>query len=143
MSNVWSVTVGLMFVLLGSGVLPGAERPNLMVVLTDDLGYGDLACYGSETVLTPNLDKFAAEGLKLTNCYAAAANCSPARTGLILFARGAARRVWRARRPPDRPALCGASGAASTLIWHFLFPAELQSCLPACPGPMPKNLRCR
>ena len=57
-------------------------RPNLIIVLADDLGYGDLACYGSKDIITPNLDKFAAEGLRLTNCYAAAANCSPARTGM-------------------------------------------------------------
>ena len=50
------------FVMGGAGA---AERPNLMVVLADDLGYGDLACFGSEDVLTPNLDKFASEGLKL------------------------------------------------------------------------------
>ena len=58
-------------------------RPNLIIVLADDLGYGDLACYGSKNILTPNLDKFASEGLRLTNCYAAAANCSPARTGMM------------------------------------------------------------
>lgn len=67
-----------------------AERPNLMVVLADDLGYGDLACFGSEEVLTPNLDKFAAEGLKLSSCYAAAANCSPSRAGLMT-----GRNPWR------------------------------------------------
>lgn len=60
-----------------------AERPNLMVILADDLGYGDVACFGSENVITPNLDEFAAEGLKLTSCYAAAANCSPSRAGLM------------------------------------------------------------
>lgn len=60
-----------------------AERPNLIIVLADDLGYGDIGCYGSENVITPNLDKFAAEGLKLTSCYAAAANCSPSRAGLM------------------------------------------------------------
>lgn len=59
------------------------ERPNVLVVLTDDLGYGDIGCYGNEIVQTPNLDRFAQEGLKLTDCYAAAANCSPARTGLM------------------------------------------------------------
>lgn len=59
------------------------SRPNIVVVLADDLGYGDLACYGHPKVKTPNIDRFAAEGLKLTSCYAAAANCSPARTGLM------------------------------------------------------------
>jgi arylsulfatase A len=59
------------------------DRPNILIVLCDDLGYGDLGCYGHPTLHTPHIDKFAAEGLKLTDCYAASANCSPARTGLM------------------------------------------------------------
>lgn len=58
-------------------------RPNILVVLCDDLGYGDLACYGHPKLKTPNVDAFAKQGLKLTSCYAAASNCSPARTGLM------------------------------------------------------------
>jgi arylsulfatase A len=54
-----------------------------MIVLADDLGYGDLGCYDHPRLLTPKIDQFAAEGLKLTACYAAAANCSPSRTGLM------------------------------------------------------------
>ncbi len=60
-----------------------AERPNILLVVSDDLGYGDLACYGSKDVQTPNLDRFASEGLKLTSCYAAHPNCSPSRTGMM------------------------------------------------------------
>ena len=52
-------------------------------ILCDDLGYGDLACYGDAELKTPNIDRLAREGLRLTSCYAAAANCSPARTGLM------------------------------------------------------------
>ncbi|MDP6444596.1 MAG: sulfatase-like hydrolase/transferase [Pirellulaceae bacterium] len=59
------------------------DRPNLLIVLADDLGYGDLACYGHPVIETPNLDRFASESLRLTDCYAAAANCSPSRTGLM------------------------------------------------------------
>ena len=59
------------------------QRPNILIVLADDLGYGDLGCYGNAKVRTPHLDRFAADGLRLTSCYAAAANCSPARTGLM------------------------------------------------------------
>ena len=59
------------------------KRPNFVVVLCDDLGYGDLACYGHKRIQSPNIDRFAAESLTLTNCYAAAPNCSPARTGLM------------------------------------------------------------
>ena len=60
-----------------------AERPNVVLVLADDLGYGDLACYGADGMLTPNLDRFATEGLRLTSCYAGHPNCSPSRTALM------------------------------------------------------------
>jgi arylsulfatase A len=60
-----------------------ADKPNILLVLCDDLGYGDLHCFGDKTLRTPNLDRFAAEGLKLTSCYAAHGNCSPSRTALM------------------------------------------------------------
>src|SRR5438552_17066841 len=60
-----------------------ATRPNIVLVLDDDLGYGDLACYGSRDIQTPNLDRFATEGLRLTSCYAGHPNCSPSRTALM------------------------------------------------------------
>jgi arylsulfatase A len=60
-----------------------ADRPNIVVVLADDLGYGDLGCYGNAIVKTPHLDRFAGEGLRLTSCYAGHANCSPSRTALM------------------------------------------------------------
>lgn len=58
-------------------------KPNFLIVLCDDLGYGDLGCYGHPYIKTPNLDKFAFEGLKLTDCYAAAPVCSPSRAGML------------------------------------------------------------
>ena len=60
-----------------------AEKPNLVLVLADDLGYGDLHCYGAGDIHSPNLDAFAAQGVKFTSCYAAHANCSPSRTALM------------------------------------------------------------
>ena len=45
------------------------SRPNILLVVADDLGYGDLACFGDPNVKTPNIDRLAAEGVKLTNCY--------------------------------------------------------------------------
>ncbi len=58
-------------------------RPNFIVVVADDLGYGDLACYGHKIIQSPNLDRFAAEGVRLTSCYAASAVCSPSRAALM------------------------------------------------------------
>lgn len=57
--------------------------PNIIVVLCDDLGYGDIGCYGNKIVKTPHLDRFAREGMRFTDCYAAHPNCSPSRTGLM------------------------------------------------------------
>ena len=59
------------------------KRPNVIIFLADDLGYGDLGCYGHPFIKTPNLDKFASEGLRLTECYSASPICSPARAGLL------------------------------------------------------------
>ncbi len=58
-------------------------RPNVVLILCDDLGYGDLACFGAKDVQTPNLDKLAGEGVRLTSCYAGHPNCSPSRTALM------------------------------------------------------------
>lgn len=59
------------------------RRPNLVVVLCDDLGYGDLNCFGSPIVKTPHLDSFARQGMKFTDCYASAPVCSASRAGML------------------------------------------------------------
>ncbi len=69
-----------------AGVQPApnpADLPNLIVITADDLGYGDLGCYGSRTIHTPNLDRMAAEGARLTDFYSSAPLCSPARASLL------------------------------------------------------------
>jgi arylsulfatase A len=57
--------------------------PNVIVILSDDLGYGDLGSYGSETIKTPKLDRMADEGVRLTNAYSSSSNCTPSRAGLL------------------------------------------------------------
>ncbi len=59
------------------------KKPNFLVILCDDLGYGDLGCFGHPTIKTPNLDKLAAQGARLTDCYSAAPVCSSSRAGLV------------------------------------------------------------
>lgn len=61
----------------------GVVRPNMILFLADDLGWGDLGCYGHPLIRTPHLDRFAGEGLRLTSCYAASAVCSPSRSALL------------------------------------------------------------
>jgi arylsulfatase A len=75
--------VPLLLILAGIGDLAAAEKPNVIVIFCDDLGYGDLSCYGHPTIKTPNLDRLAAEGQKWTNFYAAASVCTPSRAGLM------------------------------------------------------------
>ena len=60
-----------------------AKRPNIVFVLVDDLGYGDLPCYGNSIARTPHLDRFAAEGMRFTDFYAPSAVCSPSRAGIL------------------------------------------------------------
>jgi arylsulfatase A len=59
------------------------RKPNIIVILADDLGYGDLGAFGNGVIRTPNLDRMAAEGAKLTSFYASANVCTPSRAGLL------------------------------------------------------------
>ena len=61
----------------------GAKRPNIIYILADDLGYGDLGCYGQKLIKTPNLDRMAAEGMRFTDHYAGTCICAPARCVLL------------------------------------------------------------
>lgn len=70
--------------LAGAPVLAAAEAPKtIVIVLCDDLGYGDLGCYGHPVIRTPNLDAFARQGMRFTDGYAAAPVCSPSRCGML------------------------------------------------------------
>ncbi|HPT25788.1 MAG TPA: sulfatase [Bryobacteraceae bacterium] len=60
-----------------------AQRPNIIMIYADDLGYGDLGCYGHPTIRTPNLDCMAQEGLRFTQFYSAAPVCTPSRAALM------------------------------------------------------------
>ncbi|MEM9160952.1 MAG: sulfatase-like hydrolase/transferase [Verrucomicrobiota bacterium] len=60
-----------------------ADKPKIIVMLCDDIGYSDLACYGHLHIKTPHLDKMAAEGVRFTDFYSAASVCSPSRVGLL------------------------------------------------------------
>ena len=59
------------------------NRPNVIIINTDDLGYGDLSCYGAEKVKTPNIDRLATQGLMFTDAHSAAAVCTPSRYSLL------------------------------------------------------------
>jgi arylsulfatase A len=60
-----------------------ADRPNIIYILADDLGYGDLGCYGQQVIQTPNLDRMADEGIRFTDHYAGSTVCGPSRSCLL------------------------------------------------------------
>ena len=72
----------VLFAVAVAGVA-NAARPNIVLVLADDLGYGELGCYGNPQAITPNLDRFAAQGMRLTDCHSASSVCSPSRSSLL------------------------------------------------------------
>ena len=59
------------------------EKPNIVLFLTDDLGYGDLPSYGNKINRTPNLDRFAAQGMRFTDCHSAGTVCAPSRAAIL------------------------------------------------------------
>lgn len=76
------------FFLLVSAIYPfemeaQKKTPNFIIIFADDLGYGDLGCYGNPTIMTPWLDRMAAEGMKFTQFYSAANVCTPSRAALL------------------------------------------------------------
>jgi arylsulfatase A-like enzyme len=64
-------------------ILVAATRPNIVLIYTDDLGYGDVSCYGATNVSTPNIDKLANDGLRFTDAHATSATCTPSRYSML------------------------------------------------------------
>ncbi|GAB3893756.1 arylsulfatase [Larkinella knui] len=69
--------------ILSSLVAQAQQKPNIVLIYADDLGYGDVSCYGATKVKTPNIDRVAAEGLRFTNAHATSATCTPSRYSLL------------------------------------------------------------
>ena len=64
-------------------IINASDKPNIIYILADDLGYGDLGCYGQKVIQTPHLDKMAANGLKFTQHYSGSTVCGPSRSCLL------------------------------------------------------------
>ena len=75
--------VPLRSALAGETPVQGRRRPNIVLILADDLGYGDLGCYGQRLIQTPNMDRLAAEGLLFRQAYAGGPVCTPSRSVLM------------------------------------------------------------
>jgi arylsulfatase A-like enzyme len=82
------------------------SKPNIIIILADDLGYGDMSAYGSKTINTPNLDRYANEGVRFTNGYATSATSTPSRYGMMT-----GMYPWKNKKakilPGDAPLLIG------------------------------------
>lgn len=119
------VFVGLLFAAV-SAKAPAAEQPNIVLVFADDLGIGDLSCYGASKIKTPNIDRLAEQGLRFTDAHSAASLCSPSRYGLMT-----GRSPWRLhkkgngyRLSPDRMTMASFlqnAGYTSAAVgkWHL------------------------
>lgn len=73
----------LTFCMLAFTLAANAQKPNVIYIYADDLGYGDLSCYGAEKIKTPNLDRLAASGIRFTDAHCTSATCTPSRYALM------------------------------------------------------------
>jgi len=78
-----ALLVALLLVPTSSAQPSRTDRPNIVVIFADDMGYGDIGVYGNPTIQTPHLDRMAAEGMKFTQFYSAASVCTPSRAALL------------------------------------------------------------
>ena len=79
----WMLACCLLLIPASCHSAKAATQPNIIVILFDDLGYGDLGAYGSTRIATPHMDKLAADGLVMTDFYAGANVCTPSRAALL------------------------------------------------------------
>lgn len=80
-----------------------AEKPNIIIILADDIGYGDLGCYGAKLVKTPNLDRLAREGCRFTDAHTTASTCTPSRRSLLTGGYSWRQSAGSAIAPGDAP----------------------------------------
>ena len=73
----------LAFAAITESTAAPSTPPNIIMLLVDDMGYADLGCMGSKDIRTPNIDRIANEGVKMTDCYASASVCPPTRAAFI------------------------------------------------------------
>ena len=126
------------------------SRPNIVLILADDLGYGDLACYGSAKNLTPHIDGLARDGVRFTDFHSASAICTPTRVSILTGRYPARFGITRAFRdtkeeflPPDvitLPKLLKQAGYATAHVgkWHLggLQKSDIADRASGPPGPL-------
>ena len=126
---------------------PVPDRPNIVIIFADDLGYGDFSCYGASKIKTPNVDKLAANGIRFTDAHVTSSLCSPSRYSFLT-----GRYPWRTRlksgvlggfAPPlieegrtTLASMLNANGYYTAGIgkWHLGFNWALKDSIPRDPG---------
>ena len=98
------IVVALIVFVAAGFATSAAEKPNIIVIMADDLGYGDVGCYGATKVKTPYIDQLAAEGIRFTSGYCSASTCTPTRYSM-LTGRYAFRTKGTGIAPPNGPAI--------------------------------------
>ncbi len=88
MNHTLTVLTNLLLAALASLHASAATTPNIVVINADDLGYGDLGCYGSKVIATPRIDRMAREGVRFIDFYVASPFCSPSRSASSALIQG-------------------------------------------------------
>jgi len=128
---------------------PAVPRPNIVLINADDLGYGDLSCYGATKLKTPNIDRLAREGRRFTDAHSASAVCSPSRFGLLTGQYPLRKNFWGPTNlyqeltiGTDQPTLASvlkSAGYATAIVgkWHLGFGrGRTDWNKPLAPGPL-------
>ena len=99
------------------------DAPNIVLIFVDDMGYGDLGCYGNKTIKTPNIDRLATEGQRWTSFYSSGSTCVPSRRGLMTGRHPALLKSAKLveQREQLLPAMLKAQGYSTAILgkWHL------------------------
>ena len=114
-----------LLLLAGAGAIPSAfsapnpPPPNIVFIITDDLGHGDLGCYGATKIATPNMDRLASQGVRFTRGYAPSATCTPTRYSILT-----GQYAWR--QPPRQTGILNGDAPLAFDADHFTLPDMLK-----------------
>lgn len=144
------LAIGVLSLAASLSAVESAMRPNLILIVADDLGYGDLSCYGQKRFTTPNIDRLASEGMRFTQAYAGCTVCAPSRCTLFTGLHTGHAAVRSNKQAPERdgfassaplpegtvtwPALLGQAGYATGMFGKWGLGAPGNSGEPAKMG---------